>query len=136
MGCYGIGVTRTLQAVAEQCHDKDGIIWPAEVAPYAVAALVLNPSHEPSMNTAAAIAGELERRGVDVILDDRDERPGVKFKDADLVGFPVRMVVSERSLAKGQVEIRERKTGRVQMCAVGEAADRVSSAVRNPVEAA
>ena len=109
MGCYGIGVTRTLQAVVEQCNDKDGIIWPLNVAPYRVCITPLNVDvNNEAMAVAERIYGELTGRGVDVILDDRDERPGVKFKDADLVGFPIRVGIGEKSLAKGEVEIKAR----------------------------
>jgi len=109
MGCYGIGVTRTLQSVIEQCNDKDGIIWPLSVAPYRVCITPLNvdPNSE-AMRLAEKFYAELTARGVDVILDDRDERPGVKFKDADLVGFPIRLGIGEKSLAKGEVEIKPR----------------------------
>jgi len=108
MGCYGIGVTRTLQAVIEQSHDAQGIIWPAAIAPYQIAVLPLNVSHAESLKTAENLMNSLEALGFSVILDDRDERPGFKFKDADLLGFPLRIVVSERSLAAGQVEIKRR----------------------------
>ncbi|HWD21147.1 MAG TPA: proline--tRNA ligase [Verrucomicrobiae bacterium] len=109
MGCYGIGVTRTLQAVIEQCNDKDGIVWPASVAPYTVCITPLSVAAEsPVMQLAVKIYEELQAKGVDVILDDRDDRPGVKFKDADLVGFPIRIGIGEKSLAKGEVEIKPR----------------------------
>jgi len=109
MGCYGIGVTRTLQAVIEQCNDKDGIIWPLAVAPYQVliTPLAVAPDSQP-MKLALQFYGELSQAGVEVLLDDRDERPGVKFKDADLVGFPIRLGLGEKSLAKGEVEIKIR----------------------------
>ena len=109
MGCYGIGVTRTLQAVIEQCNDKDGVIWPLSVAPYTVCITPLSvaPESEP-MKLAEKIYSELTAKGVDVILDDRDERPGVKFKDSELVGFPIRIGIGEKSLAKGEVEIKPR----------------------------
>jgi prolyl-tRNA synthetase len=109
MGCYGIGVTRTLQAVLEQCNDKDGIIWPLSVAPYAVCITPLNVAPDgPVMALAEKIYAELAGRGVEVILDDRDERPGVKFKDSELVGFPLRVGIGEKSLAKGEVELKPR----------------------------
>ena len=112
MGCYGIGITRTLQAVIEQSNDKDGIIWPLSVAPYQVCITPLNvdPSNE-AMKLAEQFHTSLTEHGVDVILDDRDERPGVKFKDADLVGFPIRLALGEKSLAKGEVEIKPRGGG-------------------------
>lgn len=109
MGCYGIGVTRTMQAVIEQSNDKDGIIWPVSVAPFTVCITPLSvaPDAE-AMKVARKLYDDLTARGVDVILDDRDERPGVKFKDADLVGFPIRIGIGEKSLAKGEVEIKPR----------------------------
>jgi prolyl-tRNA synthetase len=114
MGCYGIGVTRTLQAIIEQCNDKDGIVWPMSVAPYQVCITPLAVAAEhPCMVVAEKLYAELTGQGVDVILDDRDERPGVKFKDADLVGFPIRVSIGEKSLAKGEVEIKPRN-GAVQ----------------------
>ncbi|MFM2294975.1 MAG: hypothetical protein RLZZ350_1388 [Verrucomicrobiota bacterium] len=109
MGCYGIGVTRTLQAIVEQSNDKDGIIWPLAVAPYTVCItpLAVVPG-SPAMTLAEKIYTELTARGVDVILDDRDDRPGVKFKDSELVGFPIRIGIGEKSLAKGEVELKPR----------------------------
>ena len=109
MGCYGIGVTRTLQAVIEQCHDANGIVWPVAVAPYTVCItpLAVTPGH-PLFETALKIHQELAALGIDAILDDRDERPGVKFKDADLVGFPLRVGRGEKSFAKGEVELKPR----------------------------
>jgi prolyl-tRNA synthetase len=109
MGCYGIGVTRTMQAIIEQSNDKDGIIWPKSVAPYVVCITPLGVAPESEvMKIAEQIYAELSKAGIDVIIDDRDERPGVKFKDADLVGFPIRVGVGEKSLAKGEVEIKLR----------------------------
>ncbi len=109
MGCYGIGVTRTLQAIIEQSNDKDGIVWPLAVAPYQVCITPLNVAVDNGcMKLAETIYAELTARGVEVILDDRDERPGVKFKDADLVGFPIRVSIGEKSLANGEVEIKPR----------------------------
>jgi prolyl-tRNA synthetase len=109
MGCYGIGVTRTLQAIIEQGNDKDGIIWPLSVAPYQVCITPLAVAPESEvMKLAEKFYAELTAQGVDVILDDRDERPGVKFKDSELVGFPIRIGIGEKSLAKGEVEIKAR----------------------------
>ncbi|HZR16534.1 MAG TPA: proline--tRNA ligase [Verrucomicrobiae bacterium] len=109
MGCYGIGVTRTLQAVIEQSHDDNGIVWPLSVAPYIVCITPLSVAPESEvMKRAEAIYNELTTRGVDVILDDRNERPGVKFKDSELVGFPIRIAIGEKSLAKGEVELKPR----------------------------
>ncbi|MFZ1073805.1 MAG: proline--tRNA ligase [Verrucomicrobiia bacterium] len=130
MGCYGIGVTRTLQAVIEQCNDKDGIIWPLSVAPYQVCItpLSVDPNNE-AMKLAEKFYAELTARGVEVILDDRDERPGVKFKDADLVGFPIRLSLGEKSLAKGEVEIKPRG-GAVMPVKISEAVERVATMVK------
>jgi prolyl-tRNA synthetase len=109
MGCYGIGVTRTLQAVIEQSNDANGIIWPVSVAPYTVCITPLNVAPEGAvMKLAEKIYAGLAARGVDVILDDRDDRPGVKFKDSELVGFPIRIGIGEKSLAKGEVELKPR----------------------------
>jgi prolyl-tRNA synthetase len=109
MGCYGIGVTRTLQAVIEQSNDANGIIWPVSVAPYTVCITPLNVAPEGAvMKLAEKIYADLAARGVDVILDDRDDRPGVKFKDSELVGFPIRIGIGEKSLAKGEVELKPR----------------------------
>jgi prolyl-tRNA synthetase len=121
MGCYGIGVTRTLQAVIEQGNDKDGIIWPLGVAPYQVCItpLAVAPESE-AMKLAEKFYAELSAKNVDVILDDRDERPGVKFKDSELVGFPIRIGIGEKSLAKGEVEIKPRN-GALQPVKIEEA---------------
>ena len=109
MGCYGIGVTRTLQAIIEQCNDRDGIIWPVSVAPYAVCITPLTVTADsPVITLAEKIYTELSSRGVEVILDDREERPGVKFKDSELIGFPIRIAIGEKSLAKGEVELKPR----------------------------
>ena len=125
MGCYGIGVTRTMQAVIEQCNDKDGIIWPLSVAPYTVCITPLGVAPDGAvMQSAEKIYAELTARGVDVILDDRDERPGVKFKDSELVGFPIRIGIGEKSLAKGEVELKPRG-GALQSVKAGAAVEAV-----------
>lgn len=122
MGCYGIGVGRTVAAAIEQNHDGDGIIWPMPLAPYEAAILPLQVQSATVMAAAENLFGELMALGVETVLDDRDERPGLKFKDADLVGYPLRVTVSEKSLAKGQVELKNRATREVTMLAAGEAA--------------
>jgi prolyl-tRNA synthetase len=125
MGCYGIGITRTLQAVIEQCNDKDGILWPLSVAPYQVCITPLAVGPDTAvMKLAEQIYAELTARGGEVILDDRDERPGVKFKDADLVGFPIRIGLGEKSLAKGEVELK-RRGGELVPVKAGDAVARV-----------
>ena len=109
MGCYGLGITRTWQAIIEQCHDQDGIIWPLSVAPYAVCLTPLSVKPgSPVRTLAEKLYAELDAAGVEVIIDDRDERPGVKFKDSELIGFPIRVGVGEKSLAKGEVELKIR----------------------------
>jgi prolyl-tRNA synthetase len=130
MGCYGIGVTRTLQAVIEQSHDDNGIIWPISVAPYTVCITPLNVAPGSAvMQRAEQIYAGLTARGVDVILDDRNDRPGVKFKDSELVGFPIRVGIGEKSLAKGEVEIKPR-TGALILVKAEEAIGRVMELVQ------
>jgi prolyl-tRNA synthetase len=130
MGCYGIGVTRTLQAVIEQCNDKDGIRWPVSVAPYTVCItpLTVAPGSQP-MTLARELAATLEAAGIEAILDDRDERPGVKFKDSELVGFPLRVNLGEKSLAKGEIELKPRG-GTMRMVPIADAAAEVIAWVR------
>jgi prolyl-tRNA synthetase len=108
MGCYGIGVGRTVAAAIEQNHDENGIALPFAIAPFEVEVLPLNNSHAESMEIATSLYGALMEEGVDVILDDRDERPGVKFKDGDLIGVPFRVTIGERALKEGMVEIKMR----------------------------
>ncbi|MBE6030191.1 MAG: proline--tRNA ligase [Clostridiales bacterium] len=108
MGCYGIGVTRTLSAIVEQHHDENGIIWPMSVAPYHVIVTLVNAADETQSKVAEDIYAALQKAGVEVLLDDRDERPGVKFKDADLLGIPVRITVG-RGAASGNVEYKLRR---------------------------
>lgn len=108
MGCYGVGVSRTLQAVIEYSHDKDGIIWPASVSPYQVCICLLDPDQAEVVKVTDELESALEAKGIDVIVDDRAERPGVKFKDADLIGFTVRVVVGAKGLANGGVEVKLR----------------------------
>lgn len=110
MGCYGIGVTRTAQAAVEKFHDENGIIWPISIAPYHVVIVPVNTKDELQMKTATEIYEKLIAQGVEAILDDRDERPGVKFKDADLIGFPYRITVG-KTIQEGLVEFKTRKTG-------------------------
>ena len=111
MGCYGIGVGRTMAAAVEQNNDKDGIIWPVEIAPYHVIIVPVNIKDETIKEKAFSVYEELQKAGIEVILDDRDERPGVKFKDADLYGFPLRITLGKKTLQNGQIEVRTRKTG-------------------------
>jgi prolyl-tRNA synthetase len=108
MGCYGIGVGRTMQAAIEQCHDKDGIRWPISIAPFHVEIVTLDPGDEACSKVVDDLYAGLEAQGIEVIIDDREERPGFKFKDADLIGIPVRVTVGNKGLSKGQIELKER----------------------------
>lgn len=114
MGCYGIGVTRTVQASIEQSHDQDGIIWPKAIAPFHVHMCVLDPKDEALMKVAQNFYQQMWDLGVEVLMDDRDERPGVKFKDADLLGMPVRVVIGKRGIDNNEIEVVDRKTKQVQ----------------------
>lgn len=120
MGCYGIGVTRTLSAIVEQHHDENGIIWPMSVAPYHVIITLVKPGDETQEAVAEEIYSRLSDAGVEVLLDDRDERPGVKFKDADLLGIPVRITVGKRA-PEGVVEYKLRREAEKQEMSVSEA---------------
>lgn len=132
MGCYGIGVTRTVAAIIEQHHDADGIVWPVSVAPYQAVVVPVHWGDERQRLAALAVYGGLGSLGVEACLDDRDERAGVKFKDADLYGFPFRVTVGPRALAEGRVEIVDRRTREVTAVPVEEAA----AVVRERVAAA
>jgi prolyl-tRNA synthetase len=110
MGCYGIGITRTVQAVIEQNHDKDGIVWPVSIAPFQVHLAVLDPDNQEVKTLSDKLYNELNALGIDVLMDDRNERPGVKFKDADLLGMPLRVNIGARGLAAGELELIERKS--------------------------
>ncbi len=108
MGCYGIGVTRILSALIETNHDAGGILWSMGLAPYQVLLVPLNVTHGPIMEAANQLYQQLQDQGVDVLLDDRDARPGFKFKDGDLIGIPLRVVIGEKGLAQGQIELKWR----------------------------
>ena len=130
MGCYGIGVSRTVQAVIEQSRDKWGIVWPWSVAPYQVIITVLDPGMEEAADLAEKIGGAAESEGADVLVDDRDERPGVKFKDADLIGIPLRVTIGGRGLKEGIVELKWRIEDDIRKVAIDEAVEVVTSAIR------
>ena len=130
MGCYGIGVSRTLQAAIEQSHDDNGIIWPVNIAPFEVLVTVLNPKDEECMSVAEGLQETLQGQGLDVLLDDRDERPGFKFKDADLLGLPLRVTIGARGLAKGEVELKARTDENFTAVAL----DEMVSAVTHRIE--
>ena len=110
MGCYGIGITRIVGAAIEQNHDDNGIIWPASLAPFDVVLVPINLQRSDAVREAAeALYSELQETGLEVLFDDRDVRPGVKFADAELIGVPHRLIVSERNQAVGELEYRHRR---------------------------
>jgi len=121
MGCYGIGVGRTVAAAIEQSHDKDGIQFPEAIAPFAVLVVAVNTNDAGQMDVAEKLYAQLLEKGVEVLLDDRDERPGIKFKDADLIGIPLRVTVGKNAVEKRLVDIKNRLTGAVEQIPVDEA---------------
>ena len=125
MGCYGLGVSRTVAAAIEQNHDEDGIIWPLPLAPFQVLIVALNPKDDLVREAGDRLYEELEGKGVEVLYDDRDERPGVKFNDADLIGIPLRVVVGARSLSGGKMEFSLRRDRQKQEMAVEDVVGRV-----------
>jgi prolyl-tRNA synthetase len=130
MGCYGIGVNRILAAAIETYHDDNGIIWPISIAPYQVTVIGLGRTADDEVSkTAEKLAADLEAAGIDVLLDDRDQRPGVKFKDADLLGIPVRVTVGQKTLAEGKVELKLRRESEVKLIDAGNAAETIKSLV-------
>jgi prolyl-tRNA synthetase len=120
MGCYGIGVTRIVAAAIEQNHDKDGIVWPVPLAPYEVTVLELQQDDDKLIATAKKIYEDLQAAGIEVLYDDRDERAGVKFKDADLVGIPFRIALGKKGLAEGVVELKRRHSAEVRKIKIEE----------------
>ena len=135
MGCYGIGIGRTVAASIEQNYDANGIIWPLPLAPYSVIITPVNINEKEVMQVALDIYTQLKEKGVEVILDDRDERAGVKFKDADLIGIPVRITVGAKNLAQGNVEIKLRKNGENRLCAIGEIISEVQNILASGLKA-
>ena len=131
MGCYGIGVSRTLAAAIEQYHDENGIIWPRSIAPFEAVIVPINAKDEALMSTSQTIYTALQNAGVDVLLDDRKDRAGVKFKDADLIGYPLRITVSKNTLENNEVEIQIRKSGEALPCAIDSVADKVTELLQN-----
>jgi len=125
MGCYGIGITRTMAAAIEQNHDENGIIWPVSIAPYHVVVVPVSNKEPAHLETAEEIYRRLAAAGVEVVLDDRDERPGVKFKDADLIGYPLRITIGNRTVETGQVEVRRRADGETVLVPVENVVERV-----------
>jgi prolyl-tRNA synthetase len=129
MGCYGIGISRTFQACVEQSHDADGILWPWSIAPFQVLVCLLDPGSPEAADWAKKLGAAAERAGGDVLIDDRAERPGVKFKDADLIGIPLRITVGGRGLKEGVVEMKWRSQKEIIKLPLAEAESRIASAV-------
>ncbi len=116
MGCYGIGVSRTMQSAIEQSHDENGIVWPKAITPFDFHIAVLDPKHEGLMNYASALTENLNKQGFSVLVDDRNERPGFKFKDADLLGLPVRITLGQKGFESGEVEVVTRFNNEKSTC--------------------
>ena len=132
MGCYGIGVGRTVAAAIEQSHDENGIIFPESIAPFAVIVVPVNTNDAAQMDIALDIYNGLAAQGLEVLLDDRDERPGSKFKDADLIGIPLRVIVGKNAVEKNQVDIKERRGGDMQQVATGDAVAVIARRLKHP----
>jgi prolyl-tRNA synthetase len=131
MGCYGIGITRTAASAIEQNHDDNGIIWPMALAPAQVHLIAVNPKEAAQQEAAGKLYDELSATGVEVLYDDREERPGVKFKDADLIGVPLRVTVGPKALARGAVELKGRRDSAVQEIPLADAVERLAAQVRD-----
>ena len=127
MGSYGIGPARIAAAAIEQNHDKDGIIWPKSIAPFDIEILPLNMKDPKTVEVAEKLNKDLTERGIEVLMDDRDERAGVKFKDADLIGIPTQVILGEKNRKEGVVEIKDRKTKKVVRIKVEEVVEHVRS---------
>lgn len=130
MGCYGIGVGRTVASAIEQNHDEKGIIWPLPIAPFQVYILPINVKDRHLMDTAEKVYMEMSSRGLEVLLDDRDERPGVKFNDADLIGVPVRVTIGSKTIENNKVELKLRKGGEPSLVDIGDVLERVREMVQ------
>ena len=135
MGCYGVGVSRTLASIVEQHNDENGIIWPVSVAPYEVSVIPLDPKKEDCAKATDRLVQELLDAGLDVVVDDRDERPGFKFADNDLMGFPYQIVIGKRGLKNGTFELKDRATGEREDISIDEAAAIVAARVREAKQA-
>jgi len=130
MGCYGIGISRTMAAAVEQNSDENGIIWPIPIAPYHVIVVPVNSNNEEQMQTANSIYQILEQEGLEVLIDDRDERAGVKFKDADLIGIPVRITIGPKGLQENKVEVKKRWEKEVELVEIDKVRERVLDIIR------
>lgn len=134
MGCYGIGISRTAAAAVERFHDEHGIKWPIAIAPYHVTIIPVNTGNELQMKTAEEMYKKLQKAGIDVLIDDRDERAGVKFKDSELIGIPLR-ITAGKTLEQGLVEYKVRETGEVETLTPNEAVEKVIATVKAALEA-
>ena len=130
MGCYGIGISRTMAAAVEQNSDENGIIWPIPIAPYHVIVVPVNSNNEEQRQTANSIYKILGQEGLEVILDDRDERAGVKFKDADLIGIPIRITIGPKALQENKVEMKKRWEKEVELVEIDKVRERVLEIIR------
>ena len=129
MGCYGIGVGRTMAASVEQNHDERGIIWPVAIAPFEVI-IITASKDEKQMEIAEQLYQSLLKGGIDVILDDRDERAGVKFADADLIGYPYRITVGKKTILENTVDLKTRVSGLEQAVPLTEVVEKVSQLIK------
>lgn len=128
MGCYGFGISRMVAAAIEQLHDADGIVWPPSIAPVPLLILAVNMNDEAIRGAAYELEAAFEKRGIETLLDDRDLSPGMKFKDADLVGIPFRLTVGKK-LKEGKVELFHRVTRQVEEIPLGEAVERIAERI-------
>ncbi|NOQ66464.1 MAG: proline--tRNA ligase, partial [Desulfobacterales bacterium] len=135
MGCYGIGVSRTVAAAIEQNHDENGIIFPLPLAPFQAIILNLDPKNEQITGAAESFYNQLQQEGIEVLLDDRDERPGSKFKDADLIGIPYRITIGKRFAQEAEVEVRTRRDGLTKSLSFDKAVIEVVNAIRDELKA-
>ena len=131
MGSYGIGPARIAAAAIEQNHDKDGIVWPKSIAPFDVEILPLNMKDQKTVEIAEKLYKDLSEAGIEVLIDDRDERAGVKFKDADLIGIPIQVIIGEKNLKEGQIEIKDRKTKEAVKVKIEEAVEKIKSKIKD-----
>ncbi|MEW6376580.1 MAG: proline--tRNA ligase, partial [Thermodesulfobacteriota bacterium] len=134
MGCYGIGVGRTVAAAIEQYYDRNGIVFPMPIAPFQVLILPVNVKMDLLKKTAEELYENLSREGIEVLYDDREETPGVKFKDADLIGIPLRVTLGEKNLKKGLIEIKKRKTGEVSLVKKEETLSKIKEMIRQEIK--
>ena len=125
MGCYGVGVSRTMAAAIEQHHDEDGIIWPASIAPYHAVIVPINIKDEAQMALCTQLYADLTSAGAETVLDDRDERSGVKFKDADLIGYPLRITIGPKAIKENAVEVKNRRTKETTLFPLGDHVEQI-----------